>query len=138
MVIITFGMRSWSSSDGIFDKEFIIKNWFVLLLTSSGFWHFDYKIIEQVFENLKDEDRRILINVLNNNFIKNGKFNINVEDTGYVKFYDAHLFLNDREFDHDFFKQIVDYVQRFNKEEIKKPSKLNDMIKMSRIMIFIK
>ena len=111
-------MRSWSSSDGVFDKEFIIKNWLVLLLMSSSFWHFDYQIIENVFEGLKSEDRKILISVLNNSFIKDGKFFIKEEDTEYAKFYDVHTYLNEREFDQDFFKKIVSYILKFNKEDI--------------------
>lgn len=111
-------MRSWSSDDGGFDKRFIIKNWFILLLASSVFLDFKYETIESIFENLRVEDKKILMLTLNDCFISEGKFVTKEADFEYAKFYNAYLYFNEEILNRAPFKQIVAYVQKYNKAEI--------------------
>ena len=111
-------VRSWSSIDGVFDKKMIVINWFLLLLSSSGIWHFEFETFKNVFDQLNNDDKSVLITTISDYFIEEGKFVVKEDLTDYLLFYKVHTSLHTRVFVQEGINQLVSFIQDQNKIEI--------------------
>ena len=80
---------SWSSADGWFSKEFIMRCWLELLIFNYNNYQFNDDIFDKIIDKLDKTEKNILAVELNNHWIKNNTIDIRLKETSFLSFYNS-------------------------------------------------